>query len=596
MISPLSQIKRYAEAGPVEAPIATDEIPTVQPVAPVEEVSPVSQLRTERISLDNQIKKLQEGLSSRKNQMFDPTWLSIAQGLLAPTKTGSFGESAGVAAGNVAEQQAKQKVQDQADLESNFKIAQLQYGMHKEDATSDLASKLYNKEGKVDPVIAQQLAGLTGKPEYAQLAAQSAQQKASAKLYDQLFSTSEITNTDGSTNKITKIDPEKVKEWARTQPDPVKATNDIAEMYTKSIRSGIFADIGSGGNPFDSIIAHAKDNPLIKEEAQYYQKIFNTLEPKEAATIVEHLTTKLLDTNAHQTSLEKLMDHKKQLVTSNVNGVNDAEIKTLTNAITKESTWEPKTIAPIDMEAAEGVADMIGHHQIAPPSAYSRASPFNQAVMKILSSKYPDFQAIDFNTIKQNDIAFTKGKQGDITRSLNVAINHTDLMRDLIKNLNNRQLPVWNTLANEFQTQFGMPAPTNLDAMKNILADEMTKGILGGVGALADREKFAKSLDNSKSPTQLNQALDTFINALGGQLAGLSKQYHAGTQKTDFAERFLFDRTIQAIPHGAELINESSGAKEPIQTNKVHKLHGREIEIDPKRNIWVYKDDGKEAK
>jgi hypothetical protein len=150
MISPLSQIKRYAEGDSVEAPIANENIPSsvIQTNEPVAESSPVNQLRSERISLDNQIKKLQEGLSTRKNQMFDPTWLSIAQGLLAPTKTGGFGESAGIAAGNVAEQQAKQKAQEQADLESQFKVAQMQYGIHKENVTDDLKRDFLANYGK----------------------------------------------------------------------------------------------------------------------------------------------------------------------------------------------------------------------------------------------------------------------------------------------------------------------------------------------------------------------------------------------------------------------------------------------------------------
>ena len=587
----------------VEAPVAMPDVAPVAPEnAPEAPITPVAQsatdkLRGERIRLDQHIQRLQDSLSSRNtNQTFDPALLKLAQGFLAPTKTGSFGESAGAAAGAYADEQAKQKTQEQSDLENQFKIAQLQYGMHKEDVGSDLASKLYDKEGKVDPAVAQELAKVTGKPEYAQLAAQSIQQKASGKLYDKLFITSTVTNPDGTETKVTKIDPERVKEWVKTQPDPVKATTDISEMYTKSIRSGIFADISSGGNPFDSIVKYAVNNPLISEEAQYYQKIFHTLEPKDAASIVEHLTTKLLDTNAHATTLEKLMADKKKLVASNVNGSNDADIKTLSNAIIKESQWEPKTIAPVDLDAAEGVADMIGNHQLAPPSAYSRSSPFNQVVMKILREKYPDYQAIDFNTIKQNDIAFTKGKQGDITRSLNVAINHTDLFRDLIKNLNNRKLPIWNTLANEFQTQVGMSAPTNLDAMKNILGDELTKGILGGVGALADREKFAKSLDGAKSPKQLNDALDVFINALGGQLAGVAKQYHAGTQKNDFADRFLFDRTVQAIPHAMDLIHEASNPHGSAQANQVYYLNKREIIPNKTNDGWVYKDTGEEAK
>ena len=40
-------------------------------------------------------------LEQRNNRLFDPTYLAMAQGFFAPTKTGSFGESLGNVAGMV---------------------------------------------------------------------------------------------------------------------------------------------------------------------------------------------------------------------------------------------------------------------------------------------------------------------------------------------------------------------------------------------------------------------------------------------------------------------------------------------------------------
>ena len=45
--------------------------------------------------------KIKSALDARENRLFDPTMLAMAQGFLAPTKTGSFGESLGQAAGAV---------------------------------------------------------------------------------------------------------------------------------------------------------------------------------------------------------------------------------------------------------------------------------------------------------------------------------------------------------------------------------------------------------------------------------------------------------------------------------------------------------------
>lgn len=47
------------------------------------------------------LQRMLASLDARKNRMFDPTMLAMAQGFLAPTKTGSFGESLGSAVGNL---------------------------------------------------------------------------------------------------------------------------------------------------------------------------------------------------------------------------------------------------------------------------------------------------------------------------------------------------------------------------------------------------------------------------------------------------------------------------------------------------------------
>lgn len=47
------------------------------------------------------LQKMKAALDVRENRMFDPQLLAMAQGFLAPTKTGSFGESVGQAAGNL---------------------------------------------------------------------------------------------------------------------------------------------------------------------------------------------------------------------------------------------------------------------------------------------------------------------------------------------------------------------------------------------------------------------------------------------------------------------------------------------------------------
>lgn len=68
--------------------------------------------------------KLREALDARQNQLFDPVLLAMAQGFLAPTKTGSFGESLGNVAAMVGPAQEAQNKREQEIASMRMEIAQ----------------------------------------------------------------------------------------------------------------------------------------------------------------------------------------------------------------------------------------------------------------------------------------------------------------------------------------------------------------------------------------------------------------------------------------------------------------------------------------
>jgi hypothetical protein len=82
-------------------------------------------------------------------QFFDPTLLAISQAFLGPTKTGGFGEAAGVAAGNVAKAQEAQQAREEDLARMRLEIA----GMGIERARQQWIAKGYNDLG---PVAGQQ--------------------------------------------------------------------------------------------------------------------------------------------------------------------------------------------------------------------------------------------------------------------------------------------------------------------------------------------------------------------------------------------------------------------------------------------------------
>jgi hypothetical protein len=68
--------------------------------------------------------KLRESLEARQNPLFDPVLLAMAQGFLAPTKTGSFGEALGNVAAQVGPAQEAQDKRAQEVANMKMELAQ----------------------------------------------------------------------------------------------------------------------------------------------------------------------------------------------------------------------------------------------------------------------------------------------------------------------------------------------------------------------------------------------------------------------------------------------------------------------------------------
>jgi hypothetical protein len=142
--------------------------------------------------------------------------------------------------------------------------------------------------------------------------------------------------------------------------------------------------------------------------------------------------------------------------------------------------------------------------------------------------------------------AFDTGKQGDTVRSLNVSVSHLETLRNLGNALQNGDVRAINAAKQRFAEEFGVAAPTNFDAAKAIVADEVAKGVIGGQSAQSDRETLAASLRRSGSPQAIDGAINTFQDLLGGQLRGLRQQYKSSTGRDDFNQK-LFPDTLNVL-------------------------------------------------
>lgn len=156
--------------------------------------------------------------------------------------------------------------------------------------------------------------------------------------------------------------------------------------------------------------------------------------------------------------------------------------------------------------------------------------------------------------------AFDRGKQGDTVRSINVAVDHLGVLQDAANALQSGQVRVPNQIANAIATQLGSPAPTDFAATKAIVKDEMVKAVLGGVGALGDRQSVESTIDAASSPEQLSGVIKRYEQLMGGQMRGLQQQFtSSGAGSAEDFDKKLFPRTQQAIK-GAGQPGAPSGA------------------------------------
>lgn len=186
----------------------------------------------------------------------------------------------------------------------------------------------------------------------------------------------------------------------------------------------------------------------------------------------------------------------------------------------------------------ENMAQMISKGQIPPLSGFALRSPMGMRIMGRVAEINPDYSGKDFSVTQNAEKQFTVGKQGNAVRSFNVALAHLDTLSELSDALKNNDIQMVNKVANSVATQTGNPAPTNFQAAKKIVGDEIVKAIVGSGGGVADRQEAAKTVSDASSPAQLKGVIDTYKQLMRGQLGGLKQQYEQSTKKTDF-EKFL---------------------------------------------------------
>ena len=207
-------------------------------------------------------------------------------------------------------------------------------------------------------------------------------------------------------------------------------------------------------------------------------------------------------------------------------------------------------LTPDDMKRGDTEAKMIAEYSVAPLGGFVLRSKYGQYVMSKVNEQNPDYDATQFTTKAAAAADFAKGPESRTARSLNVVVQHLDLVRDLGKALDNGDVQAINSVKNRAARELGNADVTNFEVAKGIVGDEIVKATIGYAGGMADRENAQNQLSSAKSWPQLAGVIDTAQRLAGGQLMGLRKQYEGGTGRKDFDDRYMMPETKAALERG----------------------------------------------
>jgi hypothetical protein len=207
----------------------------------------------------------------------------------------------------------------------------------------------------------------------------------------------------------------------------------------------------------------------------------------------------------------------------------------------------------INKDAVQFLAESIADYR-APLPPGGRSTPFNQAVEAKVREINPQYDATKYDAKRRGLVAFTSGRQSDSVRSFSVAIDHLDTMAEAAAALENGDVQLLNRVQNRVQTEFGYPGAVDFNFAKSIVGAEISKAIVGGVGALTDREELRDSFSAANSPAQLKAVADRAKKLIAGQLGGYRRQAAASgfsEQQFDAALSPQAKRELYGLTGGA---------------------------------------------
>jgi hypothetical protein len=168
-------------------------------------------------------------------------------------------------------------------------------------------------------------------------------------------------------------------------------------------------------------------------------------------------------------------------------------------------------------------------------------------------SGQPEYDSLKYGLKKTALESFAPGgDNGKTVQALATARQHIAELKDIAKSTPSGSLPPVNLVRNFMGRWTGNTNVTDLEAVKPLVADEITKAVLGGPGALSDREEVAHNLAglaNAHTPAQIVSVLSHMERFMDDREASMRAQYKSATGLKDYDKRVVgpIQEEIQAM-------------------------------------------------
>lgn len=248
----------------------------------------------------------------------------------------------------------------------------------------------------------------------------------------------------------------------------------------------------------------------------------------------------------------------------------------------------------------EAQAQAIARGDAAPITGRASVTGMGASIMNRVYELNPDYDAKVYAPRVAALKSFTSGGDSKTVQALNNATQHLAQLGTMVDALRNGDSRTLNRIGNAMSAEFGGTAPTDFQAVKQMVGGELAKVIAGGVSGEGDRAEASKWLSEANSPAQLKSAIERVKGLLGSQFHTLQNKYETGTGKKDFLSLVVPDvknawaadgTSSRQLPSAHNPFNGVAQAS-PVRINSREQaaaLPAGTRFVDPSGKVWTKK-------